>query len=429
LHVTEVNKHRRTEEDFKRDIAAKKAATAPAPAANGKDAETVLAQHVETIRKLGKLRARALDRAWARRAVGEGVSIVADMVEIGRLLDECRNIVGHGNWLPWLEQHLAYSEDTARNFIRLYDLSKSRNFLDLNLPLSALYLLAAPSTPKKARDEIFKRAEHGEQVTVDDTKREIDKAKGKHPQATTPITSPEMAAATPLQGTEHKAADKSAETTEKPETKPESKPEPVKEPEPDRDESEDSYKPRSANSLQSALDGYRSDIRDHMAPLKQKDRRWFVEQFEKMLSDIEHEQNRADDIRKGKLVVIKSTIGEVVASAFADLQSLGEECREVVDNVSDNPGLSSTQRIQTMDDTANAIENLSEPNVPAEVADMEVTYDTAANGASSRGGRAGEIADMLRSCQEATKSVAKDFADELESLIDEIEGLEFPSMY
>jgi hypothetical protein len=51
---------------------------------------------------------------------------------------------------------------TALNFMRVYDMSKTENFSDLNIPLSSLYLLAAPSTPEKARTEIFDRATSGE---------------------------------------------------------------------------------------------------------------------------------------------------------------------------------------------------------------------------------------------------------------------------
>ena len=43
---------------------------------------------------------------------------------------------------------------------------KSRNFQDLNIPLSALYLLAKSSTPEAVRTEVVARAEGGEPITV-----------------------------------------------------------------------------------------------------------------------------------------------------------------------------------------------------------------------------------------------------------------------
>src|SRR5262249_46758360 len=43
----------------------------------------------------------------------------------------------------------------------------------------ALYLLAAPSTPQEARDEIIERAEAGETVPVAEVNRTIKRAKGR----------------------------------------------------------------------------------------------------------------------------------------------------------------------------------------------------------------------------------------------------------
>jgi len=118
----------------------------------------ILAKHAAAIRRLGK-------------------RVVADVIEIGRLLTECKRICGHGNWLPWLDREFGWTDDTALNFSRVYELSKSRNFRDLSLPLSGLYLLAAPSTPQEARDEIIERAQAGETIPVAEAKRIIEHAK------------------------------------------------------------------------------------------------------------------------------------------------------------------------------------------------------------------------------------------------------------
>jgi hypothetical protein len=128
--------------------------------------DPVLDEHVAQIRKLGK-------------------RIVEDVIEIGRRLTECKKILGqilgHGNWLPWLDQKFGWSEATARNFMRVYELtqSKSANFADLKLPVSALYLLAAPNAPEQARQEIVERAEAGENLTVSEVEKTIKRAKGK----------------------------------------------------------------------------------------------------------------------------------------------------------------------------------------------------------------------------------------------------------
>jgi len=118
-----------------------------------------LAEHAAEIRRLGK-------------------RVVRDVIEIGERLTKCKALAGHGNWLPWLEREFGWTDDTALNFMRAHELAKSRNFRDLNLPISGLYLLAAPSTPKEARDEIIERAQAGETVPVAEVKRTIERTKG-----------------------------------------------------------------------------------------------------------------------------------------------------------------------------------------------------------------------------------------------------------
>jgi hypothetical protein len=93
----------------------------------------VLAEHVAAINKLGK-------------------RVLADIIEIGeRLVDVRDNLLDHGEWLPWLEREFGWKERSAQTFIQVYEASKSANFADLDLPVSAVYLLAAPSTPEPAQ--------------------------------------------------------------------------------------------------------------------------------------------------------------------------------------------------------------------------------------------------------------------------------------
>jgi hypothetical protein len=109
------------------------------------------------------------EHASAIRALGK--QTVENVIEIGDHLTKAKKIAGHGNWLPWLEREFGWDERTAQRFMSVQELaSKSDNLSDLNLPLSALYMLAAPSIPPEARDEIIARAEAGEQVTVAEVK-------------------------------------------------------------------------------------------------------------------------------------------------------------------------------------------------------------------------------------------------------------------
>jgi hypothetical protein len=62
----------------------------------------------------------------------------------------------------------------------VHDLSlKSDKLSDLSLPISGLYLLAAPSTPEETRNAIIERAGAGEALSVAEIKEAIDQARGK----------------------------------------------------------------------------------------------------------------------------------------------------------------------------------------------------------------------------------------------------------
>src|SRR5262249_44039327 len=117
--------------------------------------------HIAEIRRLGK-------------------RMIADIVEIGRRLTECEEIVGHGNLASWLDANFSWRDRTARHFMRAFELVKSEKFSDfgqVDLPVTALYLLAAPSTPETLRAEILDRAKAGEDVFVEDVKKAIAGAK------------------------------------------------------------------------------------------------------------------------------------------------------------------------------------------------------------------------------------------------------------
>ena len=136
-----------------------------------------LAEHADAIRGLGK-------------------RVVGDIIEIGRRLSECKRICGHGNWLPWLDREFGWTEMTATRYINVYELSKSNNLLDLDVPLSGLYLLAAPSTPEEARDEIVTRAKAGERISVTETKRVVEHSRARNPLAPRDDIGPQSAGET-----------------------------------------------------------------------------------------------------------------------------------------------------------------------------------------------------------------------------------------
>ncbi len=88
-----------------------------------------------------------------------------EIVEIGQRLVEVKKRLGHGRFGAWLEAEFDWTERTARQFMRVSEVFKSEKFSDLKFAPSALYLLAAPSTPESAKEEAITRAEAGEPIT------------------------------------------------------------------------------------------------------------------------------------------------------------------------------------------------------------------------------------------------------------------------
>jgi hypothetical protein len=122
--------------------------------------EELLVQHAEAIRVLGRRTAQ-------------------DVIEIGRRLSEAKEIAGHGRWLPWLEREFGWSDETARKFMRAADVVGDKFQQSWDLPVSALYLLAAPSTPDDVREQVVALTESGEQLSLEQIKQMVDDAKVK----------------------------------------------------------------------------------------------------------------------------------------------------------------------------------------------------------------------------------------------------------
>jgi hypothetical protein len=107
---------------------------------------------------------------------------VRDVIAIGERLANAKKLCGHGEWLNWLHREFEWTDRHARNFMRTYELSlKSENLSDLNIPVSGLYLLAAPSTPPEAQQTIIAAARTGKKVTVAMVKEAITETRDDDP--------------------------------------------------------------------------------------------------------------------------------------------------------------------------------------------------------------------------------------------------------
>lgn len=134
--------------------------------------------------------------------------------EIGRRLVEAKALLNHGEWMPWLEEKVLFSQASANRFMRLYreygdkisELGANSSTL-INLSVTnALSLLALPEEEResfaeehnaealsntelekliKERDEAIKRAEEAEtakaevEALMEETERERDEAEEK----------------------------------------------------------------------------------------------------------------------------------------------------------------------------------------------------------------------------------------------------------
>lgn len=70
------------------------------------------------------------------------------ILEIGKRLVEAKAQLSHGEWLPWLEKKVEFSERSAQQYIRLWkEYGKSATVADLGVR-KALVLLALPDTER-----------------------------------------------------------------------------------------------------------------------------------------------------------------------------------------------------------------------------------------------------------------------------------------
>ena len=88
--------------------------------------------------------------------------------EIGKKLVEARHQLEPDQFSSWLKIEFDWSRRTAYNFIHVYEAFPefaSANFARLNISISALYLLAAPSLQPAIRHDFLRRALAGERIS------------------------------------------------------------------------------------------------------------------------------------------------------------------------------------------------------------------------------------------------------------------------
>ena len=98
----------------------------------------------------------------AKRAGGEAI------LTIGRCLIEAKDMLSHGEWLPWLTEKVEFSPRTAQNFMRLAREWSNTNALS---DLGASKALALLALPPEERDQFM--ADHN---VIDMSTRQLEQA-------------------------------------------------------------------------------------------------------------------------------------------------------------------------------------------------------------------------------------------------------------
>jgi hypothetical protein len=129
-------------------------------------------------------RQRHLD-VIAADILNEKQKAVESFWNIGRCLKEAKSQIEHGKWGPWLRDKCDFSEDSARNYVNLYDGYLNPEALR-NLPFTkALKML---DIPQECRDEFLSKPHiiNGETKFIEDmSSREVATVVNEHKQMLT----------------------------------------------------------------------------------------------------------------------------------------------------------------------------------------------------------------------------------------------------
>lgn len=126
----------------------------------------------------------AKSRSFIQRKTGEIREHIGraaqGIIEVGNRLLEVKAALKHGEFTAWLHSEFDWSDRTARRMMQVAEEFKTVTVSDLSAGPKALYLLAAPSTPRSVKDEIKPQVLAGERVTHAQVKDAIAKSKASN---------------------------------------------------------------------------------------------------------------------------------------------------------------------------------------------------------------------------------------------------------
>jgi Protein of unknown function (DUF3102) len=90
---------------------------------------------------------------------------VENFIKTGTILIEVKKRLPHGQWTLWCETEFGWTPRTARRMINVAETFSLESLTNLDITTSALYILAAPTTPEEAREEALLLAQKGQRIT------------------------------------------------------------------------------------------------------------------------------------------------------------------------------------------------------------------------------------------------------------------------
>lgn len=98
------------------------------------------------------------------------------ILEIGKRLAEAKEQLSHGEWLPWLEKEVEFSERSAQQYMRLWrEYGKSATVADLGCS-KALILLGLPAAEREEFAAETHTVNGAEKTVIEMTRRELEEA-------------------------------------------------------------------------------------------------------------------------------------------------------------------------------------------------------------------------------------------------------------
>lgn len=90
-----------------------------------------------------------------------------EVIETGRDLLAVKDALEHGQFSAWVWSELGWAMTTAQNYMRAAAAFAGKSATVAHLPPTVIYKLASPSTPSPVREEIVRKIENGETISVE----------------------------------------------------------------------------------------------------------------------------------------------------------------------------------------------------------------------------------------------------------------------